>query len=87
MPAPYTFGGSAPYSLFGPHYFDWDTGIFKQFSLSEKFKLTFRADLFNVLNHPSFGNPINDISNPSVATITGTAGNSRDVQFSLRLAF
>ena len=87
-PEPYAFGNSAPYSLFGPHYFNWDTGIFKQFSLNERFKLTFRADLFNVLNHPNFGNPNNDISVQSqVGTITGTSGNSRDVQFSLRLAF
>ena len=87
VPAPYTFGDAAPFSLFGPHYLNWDTGIFKQFPLSERFRLTFRADLFNALNHPNFGNPINDISNPSVATITGTSGNPRDVQFSLRLAF
>ena len=87
LPAPYTFGNTAPNSLFGPHYFNWDTGIFKKFSLSEKFKLTFRADLFNALNHPNFGNPNNDISQSSAGTITGTSGNPRDVQFSLRLAF
>ena len=87
VPAPYTFGNAAPNSFFGPHYFNWDTGIFKTFPLTERFKLTFRADLFNVLNHPNFGNPNNDISQPSVGTITGTSGNPRDVQFSLRLAF
>ena len=87
VPAPYTYGNAAPYSLFGPHYFDWDMGIFKTFPLTERFKLTFRSDLMNVLNHPNFGNPINDISNPSVGAITGTSGNARAVQFSLRLEF
>lgn len=86
-PAAYTFGNAAPNSLFGPHYFDWDTGIFKTFPLTEKFKLTFRSDLMNVLNHPNFANPNNDISQPSAGTITWASGPPRAVQFSLRLAF
>ena len=87
-PAPYTFGNAAPYSLSGPGYFNWDMGVFKQFSLSERFKLTFRSDLMNVLNHPNFTNPNNDISNTDqVGKITWTSGNPRAVQFALRLAF
>jgi len=88
VPQPYTFGNSAPNSLFGPHFAQWDTAIFKQFSLTERFKLTFRGDAINALNHANFGNPNNDISNPSqVGTITGTSGPPRAIQFSLRLAF
>ena len=88
VPQPYTFGNSAPNSLFGPGYAQWDTSLFKQFSLTEKYKLTFRGDAINALNHTNFGNPNNDISNPSqVGTITGTSGPSRAIQFSLRLAF
>lgn len=88
VPQPYTFGNAAPNSLFGPRYFDWDMGLFKQFSLTEKFKLTFRSDLMNVLNHPNFANPNNDISQPqSAGTITWASGPTRVVQFSLRLAF
>ena len=61
---------------------------FKKFSLNEKFKLTFRSDLMNVLNHPNFANPNNDISQTStVGTITWASGPTRVVQFSLRLAF
>jgi hypothetical protein len=88
VPAEYTYGDAAPHSLFGPRYFDWDTGIFKKFSLNERFKLTFRSDLMNVLNHPNFANPNNDISQTStVGTITWASGPTRVVQFSLRLAF
>ncbi len=88
VPQPYTYGNSAPNSLFGPRFSQWDTAIFKQFSLSEKLKLTFRGDAINALNHTNFATPNSDISNPSqVGTITGTAGPSRAIQFSLRLAF
>lgn len=88
VPQPYTFGNSAPNSLFGPGYAQWDTALFKQFSLSEKFKLTFRADAINALNHANFANPNNDISNPSqVGTITWISGPPRAVQFSVRLTF
>ncbi|HZU43304.1 MAG TPA: carboxypeptidase regulatory-like domain-containing protein, partial [Terriglobales bacterium] len=55
VPQPYTFGNSAPNSLFGPHFAQWDTAIFKQFSLTERFKLTFRGDAINALNHANFG--------------------------------
>lgn len=85
-PAEYKFGNSAPYSQFGPHYFNWDSGFFKDFKLNERFKLTFRSDLMNILNHPNFGNPNNDISAVNVGTITG-ATNGRVVQFALRLTF
>jgi hypothetical protein len=87
VPAEYTYGNAAPHSLFGPRYFDWDMGAFKRFSLTERFKLTFRSDLMNVLNHPNFANPNNDISQPSAGTITWASGPTRVVQFSLRLAF
>jgi hypothetical protein len=85
--APYTFGNSAPYSLSGPHYFDWDMGAFKTFPITEKLKLTFRSDLMNVLNHPNFNQPNGDISSGNPGQITWTQGNPRVVQFSLRLAF
>lgn len=84
---PYAFGNSAPYSLFGPHYFDWDMGAFKTFPITERFKLTFRSDLMNVLNHPNFNNPNGDITSGNPGQITWTNGNPRVVQFSLRLAF
>ncbi len=85
--APYTFGNSAPYSLSGPHFFNWDMGAFKTFPITERFKLTFRSDLMNVLNHPNFNNPNNDISQPNAGQVTWVSGNPRVVQFSLRLAF
>lgn len=44
-------------SLRGPAFFQWDWSVMKNFLVTEKLKLQFRADLFNILNHPNFGNP------------------------------
>jgi len=35
----------------------WDLGIHRDFPLTELLRLQFRAELFNVLNHPNFGPP------------------------------
>ncbi len=40
-----------------PSYFNLDLGIVKVFPLTERFKLQFRTEMFNVLNHPNFDNP------------------------------
>ena len=43
----------------------WDLGIHRSFPLREAMKLEFRAEMFNVVNHPNFGTPIADISDSS----------------------
>ena len=59
----------------------------KNFGIKDKYNLQFRAEMFNALNHPSFGNPNSDISVSSVGTITKTASNARVVQFAGRFTF
>jgi hypothetical protein len=44
-------------ALRGPNFFQWDFSAMKNFPLTEKVKFQFRADLFNILNHPNFANP------------------------------
>jgi hypothetical protein len=43
--------------LRGPGFFQWDFSAMKSFNLTEKAKLQFRTDLFNILNHPNYSNP------------------------------
>ena len=38
----------------GPAYFDWDLSAAKDFSITERFKLTFRTEAFNVLKPSGF---------------------------------
>ncbi len=40
----------------------WDFAVHREFVIHESLKLQFRAELFNVLNHPNFGPPIGDLS-------------------------
>ena len=56
-PAFGTFG-SMPRSLFRDSGFrDWDVSVFKIWRFGERFSGQFRAEFFNVLNHPNFANP------------------------------
>jgi hypothetical protein len=43
----------------------WDFAVHRDFSLHESLKLQFRAELFNLLNHPNFGQPIGDLGSPA----------------------
>ncbi len=40
----------------------WDFGVHRDFAIRESLKLQFRAEMFNVLNHPNFGSPISNLN-------------------------
>lgn len=54
---PSTIGTVGRNTLTGPGFFQWDFGAMKNFPIREKLKVQFRADIFNVLNHPNFATP------------------------------
>jgi hypothetical protein len=75
----------------GPDYVNLDSGLAKVFPLypEKGLNLKFRADFYNIFNHPSFGTPaLNIVTNQSnFGQITGTSSGYRVGQFSLRLEF
>ena len=88
LPQQFAFGNSAPYSLFGPGFKNWDMSVFKTFRMTERFRLEFRSDFFNTLNHPNFSLPSSNISVPTqVGQIFSTSADPRSIQFALRLTF
>jgi hypothetical protein len=42
----------------------WDFALHRSFNLSERVRLEFRAEFFNLLNHPNFGQPQNAFTKP-----------------------
>ena len=85
-PATGTYGNTGKNSLFGPNLINWDMGIFKNFPLSERVKLQFRAEFFNTFNRVNLLNPTAAVSSGGFGTITG-ANDPRIGQLALKLRF
>jgi len=88
------FGSSGRNILRGPGLVNLDFGLFRNFKLSERWKLQFRSEAFNLTNTPHFSNPSANVSGGGFMTITSTAntdsnleGQERQIRFSLRLSF
>ena len=80
-----TFGNTGRNVLIGPGLETWDLGADKDFRITERFGLQFRAEFFNALNHANFGLPNASIGSAAAGTITSVITNARQVQFALRL--
>ncbi len=63
--APGTFGNSARNIFQGPGVNDVDLGIFKNFKLTERYRVQFRWEMFNAFNRTMFSNPGNNPNNPA----------------------
>jgi hypothetical protein len=92
LPDPGTWGNLGRGTLRGPGLADLDMSLFKNTSLSEKTRLQFRAEFFNILNRANFGPPnatvfTNGAISPSAGLITTTATESRRIQMGLKLIF
>jgi hypothetical protein len=84
-PAPGTFGTMGRNMFRDSGFKNWDLSIFKNFTVKEQLHFQFRAELFNVLNHPIFANPygasngwLNGID-PSNPGSFGAAGGTPDI--------
>jgi hypothetical protein len=84
-------------TLRGPQYFNMDAGLAKNFMIipSREVRLQFRADAFNVLNHPNFddldyanyGANVNITAPSNFGQLTAMNGTPRVVQLSGRIQF
>jgi len=100
---PTGFQAGSRNNLRGPRFSLTDLSINKHFPIHENYALEFRAEAFNVFNHPNFGLPAGaqgrfggtaDITDPqtfgfisSTETIPGSSNGARFMQFALRLDF
>ena len=86
-PAQFVYGNAGRDILFGPGRTNLDASLFKDFRPVERMTVQFRAESFNLFNHPQFGQPNATIGSGAVGTITSTVGNPRQMQVALRLMF
>lgn len=85
------FGNARIGNLRGPDLVDFDFVLQKDFKIHESQKLEFRAEFFNLFNHPNFGLPGGGsqiaVDVPGGAAITNTATDNRQIEFALKYTF
>jgi hypothetical protein len=87
------FGNLGRNVIIGPEFSNVDCSILKDTRVNESLTLQFRAEAFDVLNHPSFGQPGRVVGTPGFGRVTNTrfptgdSGSSRQLQFALKLMF
>lgn len=86
-------------SMRGPGVFNFDASLFRNFKITERFKLQFRTEVFNLTNTPAFNNPGANASSPTrrpdgsiinsngFSEITSAQATERQFRFALRLTF
>lgn len=86
-PQQYTFGNLGRNVLRGPGFKNFDISAFKNFNLTERFRMQFRAEFFNAFNVVNFSNPGGSFGTPNFGRSTGTQNQQRSIQFGLKLYF
>ena len=94
--------GGGPSTTHGPPLRQFTLSVFKAIPINERFSAQFRAEFFNILNHPNFnapnfgGNGVTSVGNSGNFTSStfGEIGSTRDapydprqIQFALKLYF
>ena len=64
-----------------------DMGLMKNFNVTERWRLQFRWEVFNLTNTPTLGTPTVNIESPDFGKVRSTISTPRQMQFALRLAF
>jgi hypothetical protein len=80
------FGNLGFDALVGPRAFTMDSGLHKNFQITDRQKVTFRLETFNTLNHTVFSNPNGTLNNPNFGRIL-SARSPRAYQIALKYVF
>jgi hypothetical protein len=80
-------------TITGPGFINTDFSVTKDTKITERLNLQFRTEMFDIFNHPNFGNPVLTATSKSFGVIgstrfpTGDFGSARQIQFALLLQF
>jgi len=97
-PASKTWGDLPRDAARGPAAWQMDAGVGKRVLLTERANLQFRAEFFNIFNHPQYGLPGADFTGSGFGVISQTvntttpvspvgSGTPREIQFAVKVAF
>ena len=91
-PQPGNTGTLGRNTFTGPGFMEWNPSLFKNFRITERTKLEFRAESFNILNHTNFKLPgaesqLHDSIRDTTFGQAGGTFNARNLQFGVKLAF
>jgi hypothetical protein len=90
VPALGHFGSCAPRAFHGPGIQNVDFSVFKDFVITERVRVEFRSEFFNLFNHANFNNPSASVAPASIGSFgksTSTVTDPREIQFALKLYF
>jgi hypothetical protein len=75
-------------NLRGPRRINTDFSLIKNTRFRERYNVQFRAEFYNIFNHPALQNPVSDVTSALFGQVTSSfAGTERNIQFALRFVF
>jgi hypothetical protein len=80
------FGNLGRNALYGPGAINFDMALTRRFPIHERWKMDFRADFFNIMNHANWSNPGTSITSSTFGEVT-SFGSPRLIQMALKLYF
>ena len=88
LPARYTFGNAGRNTLQAQRWISIDSSVIRSFPIWREKRFEFRAEAFNLANHPIFGPPNSDVSSKTFGAIISNQANvSRQLQVSGKIVF
>jgi len=81
------YGDSGVGAIMGPGQFNWDLTLIKNTKITEGTNLEFRAEFYNIWNHPQFNPPVNSFSDSTFGQIQNSSVPPRIMQFALKYYF
>jgi hypothetical protein len=81
-----TFGNAGRDIFVNPGSITWDMAISREFKMKERWKLQFRSDFFNIMNHANWNGPTTTITSGTFGQIT-SFGSPRIIQMSMKLFY
>ena len=87
VPSTYSYGNSGRNILRSNGLKQFDFTLMKLFPVTERSYFEFRAEMFNILNHPTFAAPSTAINNSSAGQVSSTLNAARIIQLGLKFRF